>query len=645
LLRDKDSAVIGVGLVAGEASTQLLRAVDRERDHVRGGNAPAGVITLVVYSDYLCPYCRRLRTVIARLRKTLGERLAYVFRHSPNERIHPGAEFMSAAAEAAGLQGRFWEMHDFLYDHERPLTPQMVTGYARELGLDMDAFQRDIDSDETKARIQEDIMDGRHNGVTGTPAFFIDGQRYDGAWDYHSMLEALEQPVATRIQRRARIFANLPASGGLVLILAAVLALICANTPMMPYYHAFVTAPVGIGVTGNIFALTVANWFSEGLLAIFFLLVGLEIRREMTSGGLTDPRAALLPVLAAIGGVLAPAAIYLLLNPGPTAAGWAVPTATDIAFVLGILALLGDRVPASLRIFIAALAVVDDILSVLTLAIFYPRDFHVDWLIVSVVAIAALYALNRARVYTTWPYIVVSVLLWFALHSGGVHGALTGIFLAAFLPTRPAPRASFLLAQVATALSTLESAETEAQKAGGGEVKSIQDEPVWDWASRNLSAASDRLISPAERIERAVAPWSTYAILPLFSFSATGIALSFDFSSPNSLGVLTGSVLGLVIGKPLGIVLASYGAMGLGIARGPKGVSLRDFIGAACLCGIGDTVALLIADQAFPVGSDSAVAKIGVLAGSILAAALGAAIIASGPHLREMTPANAGATR
>jgi NhaA family Na+:H+ antiporter len=626
--------------MAGEASSQLLRAVDRERDHVRGGNAPAGIITLVIYSDYLCPYCRRLRTVIARLRKTLGERFAYVFRHFPNERIHPGAEFMSAAAEAAGQQSHFWEMHDFLYDHDRPLTKDMVVDHARELGLDMEAFQRDVESDDTKARIREDMDDARQNGVTGTPAFFVDGQRYDGAWDYHSMLEALEKPVATRIQRGARAFANLPASGGLVLILAAVLALICANTPLMPYYHSFVSAPVGIGVTGHIFALSVANWFSEGLLAIFFLLVGLEIRREMTSGGLTDPRAALLPVLAAIGGVLAPTAIYLLLNRGPTSVGWAVPTATDIAFVLGILALLGDRVPTSLRIFIAALAVVDDILSVLTLAIFYPRDFHIDWLIVSVAAIAGLYALNRARVYTTWPYVVVSVLLWFALHSGGVHGALTGIFLAAFLPTRPAPRASFLLAQVATALSTLETAEAEAQKSVGDDVVSIQDEPVWDWASRNLSAASDRLISPAERIERAVAPWSSYAILPLFSFSATGIALSFDFSSPNALGVLAGSVLGLVIGKPLGIVLASYGATGLGIARGPQGVSLRDFIGAACLCGIGDTVALLIADQAFPAGSDSAVAKIGVLAGSILAAALGAAIIATGPHLREMTPAS-----
>jgi NhaA family Na+:H+ antiporter len=620
-------------------NSQLLRAVDPARDHVRGGDAPSGVITLVVYSDYLCPYCRRLRAVIARLRKALGGRLAYVFRHFPNERAHPGAEFMSRAAEAAGRQDRFWEMHDWLYDHERPLTEGLVTGFARELGLDMDRFARDLESDDTRAHVRGDLDEARRNGVTGTPTFFIDGLRYDGAWDFHSMLEALERPVAAQIHRRARVFANLPASGGMVLILAAVLALICANTPLAPYYRAFVGLPIGIGAQGHIFSLTVANWFSEGLLAIFFLLVGLEIRREMTSGALTDPRAMVLPVVAALGGVLAPAAIYLLLNPGPAAAGWSVPTATDIAFVLGILALLGDRVPSSLRIFIAALAVVDDILSVLTLAIFYPREFHLDWLAASAAAIAALYVLNRARVYAGWPYLAVTCVLWFALHSAGVHGALAGIFLAAFLPTRPAPKPSFLLAQAATALAELDRADAEAEKIEDEEKRNRELEPVWDWALRNLSAASDRLMSPAERVERAVAPWSTYLILPLFSFSATGIALSFDFSSPDAARVFWGAILGLVIGKPLGIVLASYAATASGLARGPEDVSFRNFLGAACLCGIGDTVALLMADQAFPHGGDASVAKIGVLTGSILAAMVGAAVIGMQTRLPARTPA------
>jgi NhaA family Na+:H+ antiporter len=594
---------------------------------------------LVVYSDFLCPYCRRLRTVLLRLRKALGDRFTYVFRHFPNERAHPGAEFMARAAEAADHQGRFWEMHDLLYDHERPITETLVMQFARDLGLNMDRFREDLESDEAKAHVADDIAEARRNGVTGTPTFFIDSLRYDGAWDFHSMLEALVRPVGAQIHRQARTFANLPASGGLVLIMAALLALICANTPLAPYYRAFVETPVGIGAAGSIFSLSVANWFSEGLLAIFFLLVGLEIRREMTIGGLTDPRAAILPILAAVGGVLAPTAIYLLLNEGPTIVGWSVPTATDIAFVLGILALLGNRVPPSLRIFIAALAVVDDVLSVLTLAIFYPHNFHIDWLAASVAAVAALYLLNRARVYAGWPYLIATVVLWFTLHSAGVHGALAGIFLAAFLPTRPAPKPSFLLAQAATALSALDNAEAEAEQAGNGEKRDIALEPVWDWALRNLRAASDRLMSPAERVERAVAPWSTYLILPLFSFSATGIALSLNFSSADATHVFWGTLLGLVIGKPLGIVLFSYAATATGLAKGPEDVGFREFVGAACLCGIGDTVALLMADQAFPQGGDAPVAKIAVLIGSVLAAMLGAAIIAFRWQPFERTPA------
>ncbi|HXC54328.1 MAG TPA: Na+/H+ antiporter NhaA [Rhizomicrobium sp.] len=611
------------------ASSKLLRAVDRGRDHVRGGNLKSGVVEVVVYGDYLCPYCRRLRHIIARLREALGERLAYVFRHFPNEKSHPGAEFIARVAEAAARQDRFWEMHDALYDAD-PLTPQKARALAKGLGLDMARFERDVESDEARAHVADDLDEGRRNGVTGTPSFFIDGLRYDGAWDFHSMLEELQRPVAAQLQRSARAFASLPASGGFVLLLAAALALVCANSALAPLYHAVMTSPFGIGAPGSALSMTVGAWCSEGLLAIFFLLVGLEIRREMTSGSLTDLRAAALPALCAVGGVLAPAAIYLALNRGATAPGWSVPTATDIAFALGVLALLGARVPVGLRVFVAALAVVDDILSVLTLAIFYPRAFELGWLVVSAVALAALFALNRFRVYASWPYLVAAVLLWTALHGAGVHGALTGIFLAAFLPTRPAPSAGPLLAQAATALAALEHAESEAQQAGVAR-ETVQQEPIWEWASRNLSAATERLLSPADRIERAVAPWSSYVVLPLFAFSATGVGLAIDLSSPDAGRVLGGVVLGLVLGKPLGIALAALVAVKTRIARMPGDVTLRGFLGAACLCGIGDTVALLMADQAFPQGGDASVAKIGVLAGSVLAAALGAAVIAVRP--------------
>jgi NhaA family Na+:H+ antiporter len=488
-------------------------------------------------------------------------------------------------------------------------------------------FERDLDSEEVRARVESDHRRGLHNGVTGTPTIFVDGLRYDGAWDYYSMLEAIEQPVAARVQRSARSFASLPASGGLALLIAAALAILCANSFVAPLYRHILDTPLGIGAPGSLLSMPVAEWCSEGLLAIFFLLVGLEIRREMTSGSLTDPRAAALPVIAAIGGVLAPTAIYLLLNAGPTAPGWSVPTATDIAFALGVLALFGSRIPASLRVFVAAFAVVDDILSVLTLAIFYPRGFSAVWIAVGLSTIAILYALNRWRVYAVWPYLLTTVVLWISLHSTGIHGALAGVVLAAFLPTRPTPSVSPLLAQAATALATLEGEQKEAGK-GGSAKRRLEEEAVWDWASRNLSAASDRLLSPADRIERAVSPWTAYLILPVFAFSAAGIGLRVDLSAPDALNVLAGVILGLVIGKPLGISLASILAIKSRAAIAPEGIGVRNFIGAACLCGIGDTVSLLMADQAFPHGDISAVAKIGVLIGSILAALLGAAVLA-----------------
>lgn len=608
--------------------SRLQRPVDPARDHVRGGTAPSGVVTIVVYGDYLCPYCRRVRIILARLRETLGERLAYVFRHFPNEAAHPGATLLSRAAEAAARQGRFWDMHDWIYDRQPPLGEAQVRDAAGDLGLDVARFLDDLQGPETGQHVERDLAEGRRNGVTGTPTFFVDGERYDGAWDFHSMLEMLRLPIASRLQRSARAFANLPASGGLMLLIAAAAALVCMNTPLAPYYQALIGAELGVGRPGGMLSLSLAEWLSEGLLAVFFTLIGLEIRREVTAGELSDVRAAMLPVLAAIGGVVAPALIFLSLNTGGFTEGWAVPTATDVAFTLGILALLGPRAPKSLRVFVAALAVVDDVLSVLTLAIFYPQDFEPTWLLPAAAAVAGLFCLNRARVYATWPYIVVAASLWACLHAGGVHGALAGVFLAAFLPTRPAPAVSPLLAQAATALAALEHAEDEA-RGSGGEAARIAQEPVWDWASRNLSAASERLLSPADRFERAVSPWSAYVILPLFAFSASGVSFDLDLAAPGAESILVGVILGLVIGKPLGIALASLAAIKLRVALAPAGASVRSFLGAACLCGVGYTVALLLADEAFPDAGYAAIAKSGVLAGSVLAAALGASLFAT----------------
>ncbi len=213
------------GFHVAEMSTEpaphrLQRPVDRRRDHVRGGGARGRRVTVVIYGDYLCPYCRRLRQVLDRLREALGQRLVYAFRHFPNERAHPGATLISLGAEAAGRQGRFWEMHDALYGREPPFDRTILLQIAGTLGLDLKRFERDLDDPRLRKHVEDDLADGRRNGVTATPTIFVDGQRYDGAWDFHSMLEALDRPVGVQVKRSARAFANLPSSAGMVLLAA-----------------------------------------------------------------------------------------------------------------------------------------------------------------------------------------------------------------------------------------------------------------------------------------------------------------------------------------------------------------------------------------------------------------------------------------
>ena len=606
------------------APLRLRSDVDPERDHVRGSLGDESV-TVVGYQDFLCPYCRRLSPVFRRLRETLDDRLVYVFRYFPIERANPGAELAAYAAEAAGRQGKFFEMHDRIFDHELPIGRDELLAAARELELDIDRFERDLASDDVRTRVQGDVSGGRDNGVTGTPTLFVDGVRYDGAWDYHSMLEGLERPFAARVGRSARVFASLPTSAGLVLLLAAVVAILCANSPIASLYDRVMTAEIRVGPV----VLSSRDWLAEGLLSFFFLIVGLEIRRELASGALEDRRAALLPAIAALGGVVTPALIYLALNPGPTRAGWPIPTATDIAFSLALLAVLGERVPIGLRAFVAALAVVDDILSVATIAIFFPESFTPIYGFAVAACLVGLIALNRARVYTSWPYVFAGVALWLCLHLLGVHAALTGIVLAICIPGRPSPSPAPLLAQAATALAALDHVDKEARRTGS-EAR-LENEPVWEWASRNLFATTERLLSPSERIERSVAPWSTFVVLPLFAFSATGVSLAIDASSPDAQHILAGTVAGLVIGKPVGIIVASLLAIAVGLVALPEGITWRQFVGAACLCGVGDTLALLMADRAFSQEA-AAVAKLGVLVGSILAGIIGTAVLYRRPR-------------
>ena len=573
-----------------------------------------------------------------RLRHALGERLAYTYRYFPNERAHPGAELMSQGAEAAGRQGRFWEMYDALFQREPPLNRSILLEIAAAMGLDMERFRRDLEDAGLRQRIEEDLADGRRNGVTATPTIFVDGLRYDGAWDFYSMLEALERPVGAQFERTARAFANLPSSAGLVLLVATATALLCANSPLAPAYERFVNAQFGIGPTPGVLSMSIAEWCSEGLLAIFFMILGLEIRREMTAGSLTDWRAAVAPLLAAVGGVIVSALVYLAFNPRATSAGWAVPTDTGLPFTLGILALFGSRASMGLKVFVTTYAVACDVLVILILAVFYPRAIHAEWLPASAAAVAVMVILNRWRVYATWPYLIATVGLWLTLHFVGVSGAISGIAFAALLPPRPVPKAGPLLAQAANALAELEQAEHQLRRSGD-ERRRVEQEPVWDWASRNLSAAAERLLSPAQRIEQAVGPWSSYVVLPLFAFTAAGVSVVADFDAPHAARVLIGTALGLAIGKPLGMILATWVAVRARIGVFPADAAPMAFLGAIALCGIGDPLSLLLAEQAFPGSPYAAVAKIGVLSGSLLAAVLGALALTFSPA--PVTDANA----
>ena len=592
-----------------------------------------------MYGDFLCPYCRRLSEVVPRLRQVLNERLAFTYRYFPNERAHPGAVLMSRGAEAAARQGRFWEMYDALYRREPPLNRSILLEIAASLGLDMERFERDLEDPTVRARVEEDLADGRRNGVTGTPTIFVDGLRYDGAWDFYSMLEALERPVGARFERTARAFANLPSSAGLVLLLATAAALICANSPLAPAYEHFVNAQFSIGLPPAVLSMSVAELCSEGLLAIFFMILGLEIRREMTAGSLTDWRAAVAPFLAAVGGVFAPAAAYLAVNPRATAAGWSVPVDTGLVFTLAVLAVFGARASTGLKVFVATYGVACDVLAILILALFYPHAIRTEWLAASAAAIAVMVLFNRWHVYATWPYLAATLALWLSLHLAGVSGALSGIAFAVLLPPRPVPKAGPLLAQAATALAELEHAEQELKRAGEGR-RRLEQQPVWDWASRNLSAAAERLLSPAERVEQTAAPWSTYVVLPLFAFTSAGVSVIADFGAPYASRVFIGTALGLAIAKPLGMVLGAWVACRARIGVLPSDASPMAFLGAVFLCGIGDPLSFLMAEQAFPGSPYAAIAKIGVLSGSALATALGALTLAFSPA--PVTDASAG---
>lgn len=592
-------------------STPKLTQPVADRDHILGPeDAP---ITLVEYGDLECPYCRQVSPVIRELRNRLGGRVRYVFRHFPIRTSHPHAQLAAEAAEAAGVQGKFWEMQDLLLEHQDALDISHLVEYASQLDLDLEQFKQDLEQHVYVERVKEDFHSGVRSGVNGTPTFFINGTRYDGAWDLESLLDAVEKPLGVQVRMLAQDFARIEASGGIVLLISAIIALVWANSSLSESYFHFWETELALGFGQAVFSLPLLEWINDGLMVVFFFVVGLEIKRQLTTGELSRPRRAVLPLAAALGGMLVPAAIYLLFNAGgPGESGWGIPMATDIAFTLGVLALLGSRAPLSLKIFFTALAIADDLGAILVLAIFYSSDIHWTSLLIAAVILVALIILNRIRIYSPLPYAILGIGLWLAFLESGIHPTIAGVLLAATIPTWGIPDPKALLAQCVSVLDEFELPE------------SLQPN-LTQAAAQTLETVADRMQSPAQRLEHSLLPWTTYLILPVFALANAGVVLEFDQSLLSVVSI--GIVLGLVLGKALGITFFTWLAVRIGLADMPRNVTIRQLFSASWLAGIGFTMSLFIAGNAFQGNPDILdQAKAGILIASLLAGLIGYAL-------------------
>ncbi|MGQ4660317.1 Na+/H+ antiporter NhaA [Lysobacter sp. F6437] len=387
------------------------------------------------------------------------------------------------------------------------------------------------------------------------------------------------RPLSLRALRAMTEFLRLEAAGGILLIGAAVLAMIAANSPLEEFYDSFLEMPVQVRVGDLDIAKPALLWINDGLMAIFFLLVALEIKREALTGQLAGRSRLILPLICAGAGVVVPALIFYSLNHADAEAmrGWAVPTATDIAFALGVLALLGSRVPVGMKLLLSTIAVVDDLIAIVIIALFYSHGMSVTALAWAGAALALMWLLNRRGVTALTPYLLLGVFLWVCVLKSGVHATLAGVATGLMIP--------------------------HVDKGN-----KINDEVEH---------------SPLEHLEHALHPWVAYAILPVFAFANAGLALG-DLSPSSALAAVPlGIALGLVVGKPIGIVGAAVGMRALGWARFPDGMDLRAMIGLGLLCGIGFTMSLFIASLGYrdPVNYEGAV--LGVLCASVIAAALG----------------------
>jgi Na+:H+ antiporter, NhaA family len=603
--------------MSSERPSRLHPLVSERDDHVIGDGAP---ITLVEYGSFSCPFCAAAHEIAARLRDRFGTRLRYVFRHRPitgNEHALEAAEFAEYAFETTG---DYWSAHDALMKRGADLRSTDLPAIAAAAGLPMpeeenQALQR------ARETVQRHRESATRSGALVSPTFFINGRRYEGAWDEATLTEALLRSPGHRMQVAALDFARWAPSTGLLLLLMSLLAVALANSPAGPAFERLWLTDIGLVAGSMSFDLPLREWINDGLLTVFFLVVGLEIKREFTTGRLAGRRAASLPIAAAAGGMLLPALTFLLIVPdGHLRAGWAIPTTTDTAFAIALIAVLGDRVPVALRIFLTAAVIVDDLVAIAVVALFYSSHIDLGYVAGSLLVIGVLMALARGGIYRPLPYALAGTALWMLLHAAGLHPTLAGVIVAVATPTRPPANLAALMAQAETVLSAeMRSAQMKVLRHG-------PSEPTL----RAFDAIHNRIQSPADKLLRTMEPWSSYFVLPIFALANAGVA----FSMSTIVGherLMLAIVAGLVLGKLLGILAGAALVVRVGLADKPIDFTWRQLAGAAALAGIGFTMSLYIAAKAFPEPAEFAAAKIAVFISSLLAAGVGTALLWARP--------------
>jgi NhaA family Na+:H+ antiporter len=432
--------------------------------------------------------------------------------------------------------------------------------------------------------------------------------------------ERREKPPIEQILLPFQEFFNAEAASGILLLLFTVIALIWANSPWSGGYNDLWHTKLTFGLGDFTLDKPLILWINDGLMAIFFFVVGLEIKREILVGELSSWQQAILPIVAAIGGMIVPAVIYAALNAGqPGLAGWGIPMATDIAFALGILALLGKRVPLSLKIFLTALAIVDDIGAVLVIALFYTAE--ISWLNLALggIFLMLMMAINFAGVRHPLVYLLLGIGLWIAFLKSGVHATIAGVLAAMTIPARTRINANEFLSRTKSCLNAFEQASQP-----GRNILSNRQQRA---AVQSVETACQQVESPMQRLEHNLHPWVTRFIMPVFALANAGVALGGDFTTALTDMTALGIIAGLVIGKQVGITLFTWLAVRTGLASLPKDLTWRHIYGVSWLAGIGFTMSLFIASLAFGEAPLLPIAKAGILTGSLIAGTVGWALL------------------